>query len=75
MFIYEIATSVVDDISLNKPAGTNDLDPKFSPNEAQVIFVNTSNDGISQKDIVVIDVLTTNDRTLFLENAKMPDWK
>ncbi|MEL0645539.1 carboxypeptidase regulatory-like domain-containing protein [Olleya sp. Ti.3.14] len=75
IFIYEIATSAVDDISLNKPAGTNDLDPKFSPNEAQVIFVNTSNDGISQKDIVVIDVLITNDRALFLENAKMPDWK
>lgn len=75
IFIYDTSTFVSNDISLSKPAGTNDLDPKFSPNEAQVIFVNTSNDGLSQKNIVVIDVLTTNDRTLFLENAKMPDWK
>ncbi|RAJ13245.1 carboxypeptidase regulatory-like domain-containing protein [Olleya aquimaris] len=75
MFIYDINTMVVTDISTSKPAGTNDLDPKFSPNEAEIIFVNTSNDGVSQQNLVKVEIASVSNRTLFLENGKMPDWK
>ena len=44
IFIYNLNTDTVIDISSlsDKPAGTNDLDPRFSPNDAEIIFVNTS---------------------------------
>ncbi|MGB6267466.1 MAG: hypothetical protein WBF67_00520, partial [Olleya sp.] len=75
MFIYNITTMTVTDISVAKPAGFNDLDPKFSPNGAEVIFVNTSIDGVSEKQIHKVDLSDTLVRDVFLSNAKMPDWK
>ena len=75
MFIYDLTTTTATNISLTKPAGTNDLDPQFSPNEAQLIFVNTSNDGVSQRNIMTIDISDLSIRELFLEDGKMPDWK
>ncbi|WP_397362134.1 carboxypeptidase regulatory-like domain-containing protein [Olleya sp. R77988] len=75
MFIYDIAAMTAMDISTSKPAGTNDLDSRFSPNEAEIIFVNTSNDGVSQQDLVKLSLASLNDRIIFIENAKMPDWK
>ena len=76
VFIYNLETSVLTDLSVNnKAAGTNDLDPRFSPNEAEVIFVNTSNDGVSLKSIYKMTVDNGNDRTLLFSNAFMPDWE
>lgn len=83
MMLYEFATGTTRDLSVDKPNGTNDLDPRFSPNEAQVIFVNTSNDEISRKDIYTLDLQLdagpdgdpAADRTLVHENAAMPDWE
>jgi hypothetical protein len=74
MFIYNFTTTNTTDVSVNKTAGTNDLDPRFTPNEAQIIMVNTSNDGISSKDIFIVDIDGENIETLF-ENAFMPDWE
>lgn len=74
LFIYNLVTDEVADISSNKVNGTNDLDPRFSPNEASVIFVNTSNDGISQKDIYTMDA-GGGTREKAFENAIMPDWE
>lgn len=62
------------DLSSDKIPGTNDLDPRFSPDGAWIIFTNTNNDGISQKDIYRMKVDGT-DRELLFENAEMPDWK
>jgi len=65
-------------ITSQKPAGTNDLDPRFSPNEAEIIFVNTSNDGISENIINKVSFIisnNTNSRTLLYNNATMPDWE
>jgi Tol biopolymer transport system component len=75
MFIYNIGTMTTTDISTSKAAGTNDLDPKFSPNEAEVIYVNTSNDGVSQQDVTKLTLEDFSDITVIIENAKMPDWK
>ena len=75
MFLYNFNTSSIMNISDGKPSGTNDLDPRFSPNESQIIFVNTSNDGVSQKDIYIIDINSGASREPIYLNAKMPDWK
>ena len=74
IFIYNFTTTNTTDISVNKQAGTNDLDPRFTPNEAQVIFVNTSNDGLSEKQIYQVD-LDGDNREMLFENAYMPDWE
>lgn len=80
IFLYNLNTDTVVDLSTatNKPSGTNDLDPRFSPNDAEVIFVNTSNDGISQKSIMKIPTIansSNNARNLLFSNAEMPDWE
>ncbi|MDT0644605.1 carboxypeptidase regulatory-like domain-containing protein [Zunongwangia sp. F363] len=78
MFLYTFATGEIRDISENKPGGTNDLDPRFSPNEAEVVFVNTSNDDISQRDIYIQSISNNNDendRTQLVQDAIMPDWE
>lgn len=63
------------DVSAQKPAGTNDLYPRFSPDGARVIFVNTSNDGISRNDVFTIELSDSRIRTKLFENATMPEWK
>lgn len=75
LFIYDFTTLTVTDLSVNKVPGTNDLDPKFSPNEAEVIYVNTSNDGISQNNLKTVNVIDISIFTDLNMDAKMPDWK
>ncbi|AZA53635.1 carboxypeptidase-like regulatory domain-containing protein [Chryseobacterium sp. G0201] len=80
IFIYNLATNTTIDISTesDKPLGTNDLDPRFSPNNAQVIFMNTSNDNVSQKNVMTIDLsssMTDLVRTALFSNAEMPDYE
>ncbi|MDQ0475820.1 carboxypeptidase-like regulatory domain-containing protein [Chryseobacterium sp. MDT2-18] len=80
IFLYNLTTNVSTDISLlsEKPLGSNDLDPRFSPNDAEIIFMNTSNDGISEKSIYKIPLNTLNNtssRTLLFSAAEMPDWE
>ena len=58
-----------------KESGTNDLDPRFSPNEANIIFVNTSNDGISQKNITKTNLSGNLQRIILFQDAAMPDWE
>ncbi len=72
---YEIATSIITDITGNAKAdGTNDLQPRYSPDGSKIIFVNTSNTGTGQKDIYVMDANGGN-RVLYFENAEMPEWR
>ncbi len=76
IFIYDVLTATTFDASSEKLPGTNDLDPRFSPNEAEIIFVNTSNDGISSKNIYKTTLVTNNiTRTQVFPDAFMPDWK
>ncbi|MEX0996505.1 MAG: carboxypeptidase-like regulatory domain-containing protein [Flavobacteriaceae bacterium] len=74
-FIYNIPDDTTTDISGEKPGGTNDLDVRFSPNEAEIIFVNTSNDGISQKNIWTIAINEPSSRAQLFSDAFMPDWE
>lgn len=64
---YQLATE--------KTAGTNDLDVRYSPNEAELIFMNTSNDGISVKNIVKCGIGVANSRTTLFTGTAMPDWE
>ncbi|MFD2565168.1 carboxypeptidase regulatory-like domain-containing protein [Aquimarina rubra] len=75
LFVYNFSDSSSLDISLEKPAGTNDIDARFSPNEAAVVFVNTSNDGISQKNIQTMPIIEIADRADLIEDAFMADWE
>ncbi len=74
IYILDLTSMTVVDVSGNKPAGTNDLEPRFSPNGAQIIFVNTSNEGDKTKFVYVMDVDGGN-RTLLFEGAEMPGWQ
>ncbi len=74
IFIMDIDSTKAQDISKNKPAGTNDLFPRWSPGGNEIIFVNTPNDGVGQPDIWVMDADGSN-RSLFISNGTMPDWK
>lgn len=75
IFLYDHLTATSTEYSTDIDPGTNDLDPRFSPNEAFVIFTNTSNDGLSQKNILIKE-LSKNLKTRILQfqNAHMPDW-
>lgn len=74
IFQVDINSGVRVDLSFEKVDGTNDLDARYSPDGAKIIFTNTNNDGISQKDIYIMD-LDGDNRTLLFENAEMPEWK
>ncbi|MCH2489598.1 MAG: carboxypeptidase-like regulatory domain-containing protein [Flavobacteriales bacterium] len=78
LFIYNMADDTTTEVSGEKPNGTNDLEPIFAPNEADIICTNTSNDGISQRDIITVsleDDSSNIERDLKFENAFMPDWE
>ncbi len=75
MFIYDFNTLISENVSDGKSTGTNDLDPRFSPNGSQLIFVNTSNDGVSQKNILTTNINQQESREVIYSNALMPDWK
>lgn len=77
IFIFDFNSNSNTDLSAftNIPAGSIDIDPRFSPNEAMVIFTNTSNDGISQKNIYTVQIDDDGSRTLLISNAEMPDWE
>ena len=74
IILLDINTLAKLDLSLKKPAGTNDLEPRFSPTGAEIIFTNTDNDEVSPRNIYKMD-LTGNNRSLLFKNALMPDWR
>ena len=75
IYIHNFSTNTTSEVSVNRPNGTNDLDVRFSPNEADLIFVNTSNDGLSIRNIVKFSIGLINSRTILYTNATMPDWE
>lgn len=75
IFEYNFGTNASTQISTEKIAGTNDLDVRYSPNEAELIFTNTSNDGISIKNIVKTSIGVVNSRTVLFTGTTMPDWE
>lgn len=83
MFIFDTGSGALTDLSLvqnnnnqtqNKPAGTNDLDPRFSPTGSQLIFTNTDNTGNGVRSVLVSDLDGRNRRQL-ISPAEMPYWR
>ena len=78
VFQHVLSTSITTEVALDKPLGTLDLDVRYSPNEAEFIFMNTSNDGLSAKNIIKSTTGTSSSgasRTVLFSNASMPDWE
>ncbi|MEC5165921.1 Tol biopolymer transport system component [Flavobacterium sp. PL11] len=79
IFEYNFDTAKSIQLSMEKIAGTNDFDARYSPNEAEVVFVNTSNDGTSERTIFKTDVNPSGSNTFKREslfvNSYMPDWE
>ena len=74
IFIISIDSLHVTDISNNKPAGTNDLYPRFSPDGTQILFTHSSNVLGAKKEIWEMDI-NGNNRKRVIENGSMADWK
>lgn len=64
---------VPQDLSINKVDGTNDLFPRYSPDGASIIFVNTSNTGTGPHSIWRMAIDGSNREKLF-DNATLPEW-
>lgn len=75
VFVYNRGTNSSTEIDTQKPDGFNDLDVRFSPNEAEIIFVHTSNDGISTKFIQKASISSNGSRETLFTGPTMPDWK
>jgi len=78
IYQYVFSSGIISDIGLDKPSGTLDLDVRYSPSESEMIFVNTSNDGLSTKNIVKLVPSSSSasaTRTVLFSNASMPDWE
>ena len=75
IFMYNFPLDTITQLAVGKPLGTNDLDVRFSPNEADLLFMNTSNDGISVRYIQKYTIGVTGTRVTLYTNGTMPDWK
>lgn len=77
IFEFNFTTDQTEEILTDKPVGDNDLDPKYAPNDGFVIYVRTSNDGISER--VIQRTQFTQDLTVVTERlfsgAYMPYWE
>lgn len=75
IFEYDLAIDTTVEIDTDKESGTNDLDAKYSPDDGSIIFVNTSNDGISERRIYRTTESINNRREVLFANAFMPNWE
>ncbi len=75
IFIRKIDGSGEVDLSGSKPAGTNDLYPRYSPDGAKIIFTNAPNDGLGPNTIWMMDAADGKNRVKLFSNATMPEWK
>lgn len=75
IYVFSTAVKTTQEISAKKSSGFNDVDVRFSPNQAEVIFVNTSNDGISIANVQKLNLSNSDSRTTLFSGVTMPDWK
>ena len=75
VFEHNFSTNTTTPLNTEKPAGTVDLDVRYSPSEAEIIFVNTSNDFMSVRNIQKYIIGTTTSRVTLFTNGTMPDWE
>lgn len=73
--IYTLTTDHEDTTNLSegKEDGTNDLQARWSPDGAWIIFMNQSNTGLGPKNVWVMDNEGSR-RRLIIEDAELPFW-
>jgi TolB protein len=74
IFIMNLTSMEIKDISVNKIDGTNDLNPRISSDGAYVIFNNEVNNNSKQPDLVIMDLMGRQ-RRVITSGGIMPDWK
>lgn len=76
LFVYETATATSVELATDVVTGKNDLDPRFSPSEGDVIFTRVNNNIGATPSIFIFELGGNNpeDDQLFT-NANMPDWE
>ncbi|MFN2395588.1 MAG: carboxypeptidase regulatory-like domain-containing protein [Bacteroidales bacterium] len=76
IFRYNLANGEITDLSQHKPAGTNDLVPRFTNNDNQIVFYNARNLAGSSRNLYIMPPETTSadQRILLVEDVEMPDW-
>ncbi len=74
IFLKSLIDSTITDLSFNKINGTNDTNPRFSPDGGSIIFNNSKNDGSGNADVWLVD-LSGEYRHKIITNGLMPDWK
>lgn len=66
-----------------KQSGTNDLEPRFSPDGAKIIFTNVSNTGTGERTVWTSDLsedskenkVKGQNRVALIKDAEMPYWR
>ncbi|MGD1893304.1 MAG: carboxypeptidase regulatory-like domain-containing protein [Cyclobacteriaceae bacterium] len=71
IFTLDLVTEQMTNLSSDRPNGFNDLNPRFSPNGAQIVFEHTSNEEGTLKNIWVMDADGQNRQQLFSQ-GEMP---
>ncbi len=76
LFIYDVALATSAMLATDVITGENDLDPRFSPSEGDVIFTRVDNNIGAPPAIFLFELGGNNpdDDELFT-NANMPDWE
>ena len=72
IFRLDLSSMDTTDLSSNKPLGTNDMDPTYSPTGNKILFTNVVNDNSEPKEIWIMDVDGT-DREQVTE-GELPSW-
>jgi TolB protein len=57
-----------------KIPGTNDINPRYSPDGYSIIFINQANDNLTPGDVWTIEATGANRQKQFT-NAALPDYK
>jgi TolB protein len=74
IFRLNLANNETTDLSEDKPTGTNDLNPTYSPTGHKIVFTNVVNDNSEQKEIWMMNP-DGGDREKVLDNGQLPAWK
>lgn len=75
IFEYNFDTGFAYELDVEKVPGSVDLDVRYSSNEAEVVFLSTSNDGVSVNKIVKFTLGMTLSRKVLFTGVVMPDWE
>lgn len=74
IFLLNLLSGELTDLSSGKDDGTNDLMPRFSPDGSKIIFVNASNDDSGTPDIYTMSI-GGSERELLIEDGITPAWE